>query len=174
MQESVNVNNAWKFHQYEKDKKINLPEKDPFIEVEDQVAGRFGYMYRIWDLGHKRKICIRSTVHSYLSKGNEDELAQNEESKEERPKQIYQNTFALVEYEQNKTNWKTSLDQMMAQCLTREVQENSCKITRWIVESLLAGVEQIKFAFFSRKSPKDSTKHVLLGTYGIETRSFAN
>lgn len=63
---------------------------------------------------------------------------------------------------------------MMAQCLTKEVQDNSCKMSRWVVESLLAGVEQIKFAFFTRKSNKDNTRHVLLGTYGIETRSFSN
>ena len=63
---------------------------------------------------------------------------------------------------------------MMAQCLTKEVQDNSNKISRWVVESLLAGVEQIKFAFVTRKTPKDNTKHVILGTYGIETKSFSN
>ena len=30
---------------------------------------------------------------------------------------------------------------MMAQCLTKEVQDNSTKVSRWVVESLLAGVE---------------------------------
>lgn len=66
MQEAVRVNNSWKYQQYKKDKKVNLAEKDPFIEVEDQVAARLGYMYKIWDIGNKKKICIRSTVHSYL------------------------------------------------------------------------------------------------------------
>ena len=63
---------------------------------------------------------------------------------------------------------------MMALCLTKEVQDNSCKISRWVVESLLAGADQIKFAFVTRKSPKDNTKHIVLGTYGIETKSFCN
>jgi translation initiation factor 3 subunit D len=62
----------------------------------------------------------------------------------------------------------------MAQCLTKEVQDNSCKISRWVVQSLLAGVEQIKFAFVSRKNPKDAQQHVILGTYGIDTKSFCN
>lgn len=39
---------------------------------------------------------------------------------------------------------------------------------------MLAGVDFIKFAFFTRKSAKDNTHHVLLGTYGVDTRNFAN
>ena len=79
-----------------------------------------------------------------------------------------------MEYENNKTNWKQNLDSMMAQCLTKEVQNNSCKVSRWVVKSLLAGVDTIKFGFVTRKSPRDNTKHLILGTYGIDTRSFAN
>lgn len=75
MQEAVHVNNSWKHQQYLKDKKVDLKEKDPFIEVEGQVAARMGYMYKIWDLGGKKKICIRSTVHSYIPKPGEDLVA---------------------------------------------------------------------------------------------------
>lgn len=63
---------------------------------------------------------------------------------------------------------------LTAQMLTRDVQENSNKVTRWVVQSLLAGVEQIKFAFVSRRNGKDNTKHAILGTYGLHTPSFAN
>jgi translation initiation factor 3 subunit D len=73
-----------------------------------------------------------------------------------------------------KSAWKANLDLMMAQCLTKEVQDNSCKISRWVVQSLLAGVEQIKFAFVTRRNTKDPSRHVILGTYGIDTRSFCN
>jgi translation initiation factor 3 subunit D len=63
---------------------------------------------------------------------------------------------------------------MMAQTLTKEVQNNSNKISRWVVQSILAGVDQIKFAFIARKTPTKNNAHVLLGTYGIDTKSFAN
>jgi hypothetical protein len=54
--------------------KHSLTEKDPFIEDEHQIAVRQGYVYNIWRLPNKRKICIRSTIHSYKSKTvNEDE-----------------------------------------------------------------------------------------------------
>eukprot|EP00347_Sterkiella_histriomuscorum_P018459 403345439 len=174
MAEAVNVNNSWRYQQYAKNQKIDLAEKDPFVEVEGQVAARLGYLYKIWDLGNKRKICIRSTVHAYLPKQEQEPV--DEESKEEakQVKQIYQNTYAVVEYENNKSNWKQNLDLMMGQCMTREVQDNSAKVTRWVIESLLAGAEQIKFAFLTRKTAKSNQGHILLGTYGVSTNSFAN
>lgn len=182
MQEAVQVNNSWRYQQYVKDRKIDLDEKDPFIEVDDQVAGRFGYMYKIWDLGNKRKICIRSTVHSYIPKAGEQEAAATEsaegeevkEAKPKVPKGSLLNTYALVEYENNKSNWRQNLDIKVAQCMTREVQDNSAKVTRWVVESLLAGADQIKFAFFTRKNQKSNQQHSLLGTYGLTTNAFAN
>ena len=67
-----------------------------------------GYLYKIWKLDNKRKICIRSTVHSYIPKGSEE--AQTEEAKDLRANKIYQNVYALIEYENNKTNWKANLD----------------------------------------------------------------
>lgn len=54
------------------------------------------------------------------------------------------------------------------------MQDNSCKVSRWVVQSLLAGVDAMKFAFITRKSAKVTSSHVLLGTYGIDTKSFAN
>jgi translation initiation factor 3 subunit D len=37
----------------------------------------------------------------------------------------------------------------------------------------MAGASHMKFAFVGRRNPKDNTKHVILGTYGIDTKSFA-
>jgi len=35
-------------------------------------------MYKIWDIGNKKKICIRSSVHSYVQKpGQEEPSAEN-------------------------------------------------------------------------------------------------
>ena len=127
--------------------KHSFKEKDPFIEDEHQIAVRQGYVYNIWRLPNKRRICIRSTIHSYKQKI----VTQGEEGKADTERFVYQNTYSLLEYENNAQNWKTSLDMMTAQCLTKEVQDNSCKVSRWVVQSILAGVDQIKFVFVSRK-----------------------
>lgn len=150
--------------------KHSLKEKDPFIEDEHQIAVRQGYVYNIWRLPNKRRICIRSTIHSYKQKI----ITQGEEGKPDTERFVYQNTYSLLEYENNAQNWKTSLDMMTAQCLTKEVQDNSCKVSRWVVQSLLAGVDQIKFVFVSRKYQKDPNHHVILGTYGTDVRSYQN
>ena len=92
----------------------------------------------------------------------------------EEGKVTYQNVYALSEYDVNKTNWTKQLDTMMAQVLSKEVQNNSCKVSRWAVMSILAGVDQIKFAFITRKVKDSNKNHVILGTLGIETKSFAN
>lgn len=118
---------------------------------------------------NKKRICIRSTIHSFKSK-----IVTEEDNGKHTEKYVYQNTYSLLEYELNKQNWKTSLDMMTAQCLTKEVQDNSCKVSRWVVQSLLAGVDHIKFVFVSRKYQKDAQNHVILGTYGTDVRSYQN
>jgi translation initiation factor 3 subunit D len=167
MEEAVRVHNSFLYQQNTKaeDKKHSFGEKDPFMADEHEVCVRQGYLYKIWRLENKRRICIRSTVHSYKSKT---------ETESGEAKIVYQNTYTLLEYDTGAkaSNWKANLDLMMAQCLTKEVQDNSNKISRWVVQSLLAGVEHIKFAFVSRRNSKDTSKHVILGTYGIDTRSF--
>ncbi len=131
MDEALRVNNAFTYQAYQKgdDKKYSLGEKDPFLEVEDQVAVRQGYLYKIWKLENKKRICIRSSVHSYKSRIE----TQPEDGSAPVTKLVYQNNYTLFEYEQSKSNWKTNLDNMTALILTKEVQDNSCKVSRWVV-----------------------------------------
>ena len=99
MQEAVDVNNSWLYQSYVKDKADKMKEEDPFIEVEDQVAARVGYVYKVWNLGPGRKICIRSTIHSYVPPSD---YAAPEIEGQEKPERVYQNIYALTEYEMNK------------------------------------------------------------------------
>jgi Eukaryotic translation initiation factor 3 subunit 7 (eIF-3) len=105
MEEAVRVNNAFLYQQYYKgdDKKHALGEKDPFIEVEDQVAVRQGYLYKIWRLDNKKRICIRSTVGAYKSKTIPEEEGAA-------PRLVYQNAYTMMEYENSKLKWKGNLD----------------------------------------------------------------
>ena len=83
------------------------------------------------------------------------------------------NIYALNEFNQNLTEWKSNLDQQLITCLNREITNNSFKVTRWLVQSLLAGVDYIKFAFVGRKDPGLNTKHVILATHTVKTESWA-
>lgn len=169
MQEATNVNHSLLAQACNPDLFDKQDEADPFIEVEGQVAVRLGYKYKIWVIGKKR-ICIRSSIHTYIPNDN---IYAQEAAEGEKPVRSYQNVYALTEFEGNNSNWKKNLDTKTAECLTKDVQDNSCKISRWVVQSILADVDQIKFAFVTRKTPSDNTKHVILGTYLLNTNAFA-
>jgi hypothetical protein len=70
MKEAKEENDAWLYQSYQKDKFDQLKEQDPFIEVEGQVAARVGYIYNVWKLDDKKRICIRSSIHSYVHQEN--------------------------------------------------------------------------------------------------------
>lgn len=122
-----------------------------------------GYIYKIWKITDldfegnevEKKICIRCSVHSHVAgQKNED------------GEPAYMNVYSLNEFNPNLTDWKNNLDQLIP-CLNREIANNSFKITRWLVQSLLADVEFIKFAFISRKDTGKNDKHQVLATHTV-------
>jgi len=83
------------------------------------------------------------------------------------------NLYALNEHTLERTNWRSNIDNSMIACLNKEVADNSFKISRWLVQSLLGEVDFMKFAFVTRKNMSDRTKHIVLGTHTVNTRSWA-
>ncbi len=122
MKEAARIQNDYLYH-VRGAKFDKLEEKDPYIEDEDQVATRVGYLYKIWNLGKDLNICIRCQVHSTL------------EVSQERL-----NCFALLEWSEKRQTWGKELDNSAAICLTKEIADNATKFCRWTVQSLLAGV----------------------------------
>ena len=129
-----------------------------------------GYVYKIWRLqeedkeNDKRelKICIRCSVHSHIA-GNKNEQGEP----------AYMNVYSVNEYDNNLTQWRSKLDNSLITCLNKEITNNSFKLTKWLVQSLLADVDIIKFAFVSRKDQSINNKHVVLGTHTVQTKSWA-
>lgn len=92
MKEAARIQNDYLYHvRGGKFKKFD--EKDPFIEDEDQIAVRLGYIYKIWNLGKDLNICIRCQVHSYLELSDEN-----------------LNCFVLPEWSEKRQNWGKDLD----------------------------------------------------------------
>jgi translation initiation factor 3 subunit D len=52
-------------------------------------------------------------------------------------------------------------------CLNKEISDNSFKVSRWVVQALLAEVDLMKFAFVSRREMNDNKKHVVLATHTV-------
>ena len=141
-----------------------------FIEDENQICTKVGYLYRVWKIqeadeaaGKKeKKICIRCEVHTHT--GRDTESGEGKET---------MNIYAFNEYDPKITNWKARIDTSLIPCMTEEIKNNSFKVSRWLCQSMLAGVDKMKFAFVTRKSADDSKKHVVLTTHTVNTKVWA-
>jgi len=70
-------------------------------------------------------------------------------------------------------DWKKALDSQRGAVVTTEMKNNSAKLARWAVQAYLAGADQLKLGYVARANPKDSSRHVLLGTQAYKPRDFA-
>merc|ERR1712212_1386808 len=71
-------------------------------------------------------------------------------------------------------DWRQKLDTQRGAVVATELKNNSCKLAKWTVGSLLAGSDQVKFGYVARASPRDSTRHVILGPHQFKPSEFAN
>jgi len=79
------------------------------------------------------------------------------------------NVYTLNEFSTDIMNWKGCIDTAIIPCLNKEIQNNSFKISRWLVQSVLAQVDYIKFGFVTRKHMDDAKKHILVATHTVPT-----
>ena len=131
---------------------------DPNEEAEDQKLIRMGYKYNIFKLKGDLTICIRCQVHSYNEKmGGEVDFA---------------NMFVLHEWNEKRQNWAKDLDSSTASMLLKEVTDNANKFSRWTIQSIIDGVEKMRFAFVQRME-NSTTTHKVVGATTVNTISFA-
>ncbi|VDQ01783.1 unnamed protein product [Trichobilharzia regenti] len=71
-------------------------------------------------------------------------------------------------------DWRTKLDTQRGAVLAAEIKNNAFKLARWTVCSMLAGADQLKLGFVSRVNPRDSSRHVILGTQQFKPSEFAS
>jgi len=112
------------------------------------------YRYRLVELGsdkeEKTKIFVRTEVDGY-------------EGTPDKPK--YVSVKALNEWDPkycNGINWRNTLEKQTSTVLATEMKNNSFKVSRWIMQSHLAGAESIKLAFVTRENTKDDKSHLLV------------
>ena len=94
-------------------------------------------------------VCIRCQVHSY-----------NEKSDGSRE---YANLFVLPEWNEKRQNWTKDLDASATTMLTKEITDNANKFSRWTMQSIIDGVDKMRFAFVQRWEGSALT-HKVVGT----------
>merc|ERR1719423_259047 len=138
-------------------------EKTSSGKDEEQEVASVAYRYRKWDLGNGITLVCRCEHDAVM-------IGPNGENQ-------FINIKSLNEWDSklaHGVDWRQKLDSQRGAVVATELKNNSCKLAKWTVGSLLAGSDQVKFGYVSRASPRDSTKHVILGTHQFKPSEFAN
>jgi len=112
------------------------------------------YRYRSFTLGTDKEapceVIVRTEVDGY-------------EGSPDKPK--YCSIKALNEWEPkycNGINWRSTLEKQTSTVLATEMKNNSFKVSRWIMQSALAGADSIKLAFVTREKVTENNNHLLV------------
>ena len=134
-----------------------LDRDDPHEEAEDQKMLRLGYKYKLFKLDEGMTVCIRCSNHFF-----------NEASTEG-----LSNLFVLLEWKVKRQGWTKDLDQMTMVMLNKEITDNASKFNRWTMQSILAGVDKMRFAFVQRTDIDSSKSHKVIGFANVNPTAFA-
>ncbi|KAI0797081.1 eukaryotic translation initiation factor 3 subunit D [Abortiporus biennis] len=151
---------------------VELDKPNPFYGPDEtEPLASCGYRYRLFDLGVTEeediKICVRTEVDAY-SAGQNARLGQG-----------LVTIRALNEFDPRAQgaggapDWRTKLDSQRGAVVATEMKNNSCKLAKWTVQSVLAGAELMKIGYISRANPRDNTRHVILSTTSTRPTDFA-
>jgi translation initiation factor 3 subunit D len=123
---------------------IDFAKPNPFYGPEEtEPMASCGYRYRLYDLGVTEdediRLCVRTEVDAYTpGQGNP------------RQGQGLVTIRALNEFDPRAAgaggapDWRTKLDTQRGAVVATEMKNNSCKLAKWAVQSILAGAELMK------------------------------
>ncbi|THH14307.1 hypothetical protein EW146_g6016 [Bondarzewia mesenterica] len=152
---------------------VDFEKPNPFYgSDETEPLASCGYRYRVFDLGITEdediKICVRTEVDAYLPGGGNPLEGHG-----------LVTIRALNEFDPRAPgaggapDWRAKLDSQRGAVVATEMKNNSCKLAKWTVQSVLAGAEQMKIGYVSRANPRDNTRHVILSTASMRPTDFA-
>ncbi|KAJ3891708.1 eukaryotic translation initiation factor 3 subunit D [Lentinula edodes] len=152
---------------------VDFSNPNPFYGPDEtEPLASCGYRYRVFDLSVQEdenfKICVRTEVDAYLpGSGNP------------REGQGLVTIRALNEFDPRAAgaggapDWRTKLDSQRGAVVATEMKNNSCKLAKWAVQSILAGADLMKIGYVSRSNPRDAARHVILSTASMRPADFA-
>ncbi|KAF9170366.1 hypothetical protein BGX21_009114 [Mortierella sp. AD011] len=147
-----------------------LDNPNPFYGPDEESVPLVGYRYRKFDLSTTEEedisLIVRTEVDAIVKS------AQGEDS--------YITVKALNEFDSRAQGaggameWRQKLDSQRGAVVATEMKNNSCKLARWVVQTILAGSDHLKLGFVSRTNAKDSSRHAILGTQICRPKEFAS
>ncbi|KAI1004441.1 Eukaryotic translation initiation factor 3 subunit D [Podosphaera aphanis] len=153
-------------------KKVEMAHENPFYNPteETEPAASKAYKYRRFDLSLNDEDPVHLIVRTEL-----DAVQKNAISGEDQ----YLTIKALNEFDHKAQgsggalDWRSKLVSQRGAVVATEMRNNSCKLSRWTVQSIIARADVMKLGFVSRANPKSNDRHVILGVVGWKPRDFA-
>ncbi|KAK5655413.1 hypothetical protein OQA88_5684 [Cercophora sp. LCS_1] len=153
--------------------KVEMAHENPFYNAAEETAppASKAYKYRRFDLSTSDEDPTYLIVRTEL-----DAVQKNAISGEDQ----FVTVHALNEFDSKAQgsggalDWRTKLVSQRGAVVATEMKNNSCKLARWTVQSILAKADVMKLGFVSRVNPKSNDKHVILGVIGWKPKDFAN
>ncbi|CAG8813848.1 16827_t:CDS:2, partial [Racocetra persica] len=162
--EATIINHCFAMQAVNESEKYEFEKPNPFASSDDlEFMAPCAYRYRRFDLGISEEEDVRLIVRTQL-----DSVVKTPAGDDS-----FITIKALNEFDSRSQgaggalDWRQKLDTQRGAVVATEMKNNSCKLARWAVQSILAGADQMKLG------PKDNRRHVILGTQYYKPRDFA-
>lgn len=133
---------------------LNFEHPNPFLSGLDKgmepAAGAYRYRRFVLDKEAGLTLVVRTSVSGFFARNDKQSLL---------------SVRALNEFDSKlsgNVDWRQKLETQHGAVFATEMKNNSSKLARWTAESFLAGVQEVRIGFVSRKNTKDNSKHEIL------------
>ncbi|WVR05058.1 eukaryotic translation initiation factor 3 subunit D [Kwoniella sp. DSM 27419] len=167
--EATYINQNFSSQVIQASSKAFTPKPNPFYsaEVETEPLASTLYKYRKFDLSVSEDetfdLIVRTEADAYL--GKKDTLVTVKALNEFDPRAQGGAGKPL--------DWRKNLDTQKGAIVASEMKNNSAKLARWAVQSILVGAEQMKMGYITRANSKDAQRHVIVGVQSFKPMDFA-
>ncbi|KAF0465211.1 translation initiation factor eIF-3, subunit D [Gigaspora margarita] len=167
--EATIINHCFAMQVVNESEKYEFEKPNPFASSDDlEFMTPCAHRYRRFDLGISEeedvRLIVRTQLDSVVKTSTGDSLITIKALNEFDPRS--QGAGGALD-------WRQKLDTQRGAVVATEMKNNSCKLARWAVQSILAGADQMKLGYVSRANPKDNRRHAILGTQYYKPRDFA-
>ncbi|KAJ2904731.1 eukaryotic translation initiation factor 3 subunit D [Zalerion maritima] len=156
----------------ESGQKVEMANPNPFYNASEETEppASKAYKYRKFDLSTNDEAPVYLVVRTEV-----DAVQKNSTTGENQ----FLTVRALNEFDSKAQgsggalDWRSKLLSQRGAVVATEMKNNSCKLARWTVQSILAKTDMMKMGFVSRANAKANDRHVVLGVIGWKPVDFA-
>ncbi|CAJ2501595.1 Uu.00g044480.m01.CDS01 [Anthostomella pinea] len=153
--------------------RVDMPQDNPFYNASEETEppASKAYKYRKFDLSTSEEDPMYLVVRTEIDAVQKNAISGDDQ---------YLTVKALNEFDSKAQgsggalDWRTKLVSQRGAVVATEMKNNSVKLARWTVQSILSKADVMKVGFVSRANPKTNDKHVILGVIGWKPKDFAN